>query len=380
MGNPKSETEISEIINVFKKYKQLVLNSGKIISRSDKTWTVISEELNGRVSALGLYTAAMKNYFGLHNVLGLEINPLKVSIHETQNFSRNDEALSYSSKSASETEEEVIQDCDEGVTFNFEVSIQNDEFNSDLRPHTELYRSNNNDSKVKFREYTVFQQKDWTNYIYKFIEPILKKRNIKCAIMFKRCKIHPNSDTRLATISAGCKECKSQLFGTIKEWPVAGLDAKIYFTFTGTSESSNTHSKKRPLSSKSSRLLSKYLTLTNIAPSQYRRQRAAEEMNFGDSEPGSLPKLETFRTAKYEEQKKQRIDENVVIAICKFKVHPSTNGCIRDVGIDPFFVHFWSNNQIHLYNSYCKKGYSSLKLDATGSVVKKNYETYRNYV
>jgi len=48
------------------------------------------------------------------------------------------------------------------------------------------------------------------------------------------------------------------------------------------------------------------------------------------------------------------------------------NGVIRDIGCDPFFVHYHSNEQIHLYRSYCKnKTRPTLVIDATGSIIKK---------
>lgn len=45
---------------------------------------------------------------------------------------------------------------------------------------------------------------------------------------------------------------------------------------------------------------------------------------------------------------------------------------IRDIGCDPFYVYYHSNEQIHLYRSYCQnKTKPTLVIDATGSVIKK---------
>lgn len=44
---------------------------------------------------------------------------------------------------------------------------------------------------------------------------------------------------------------------------------------------------------------------------------------------------------------------------------------IRDVGYDPFFVHYQNAEQIHMYRKYCSSvGHSQIIIDATGSVVK----------
>lgn len=47
-------------------------------------------------------------------------------------------------------------------------------------------------------------------------------------------------------------------------------------------------------------------------------------------------------------------------------------GVIRDIGCDPFFVHYHWSEQIHLYRSYCQNNTKpTLVIDAIGSVIKK---------
>lgn len=45
--------------------------------------------------------------------------------------------------------------------------------------------------------------------------------------------------------------------------------------------------------------------------------------------------------------------------------------CIHNIGIDPFFVHYWTNHQLQIYKKYCSTNISSIYIDATGSIVKK---------
>lgn len=43
---------------------------------------------------------------------------------------------------------------------------------------------------------------------------------------------------------------------------------------------------------------------------------------------------------------------------------------IRNMGSDPFFIHYHSGDQIHLYRSYCRNvSHLKLIIDATGSLV-----------
>lgn len=46
-------------------------------------------------------------------------------------------------------------------------------------------------------------------------------------------------------------------------------------------------------------------------------------------------------------------------------------GAIRNIGMHPFFVYYWTNVQVHVYNKYCQKGYARLSIDATGSIVRR---------
>lgn len=187
--------------------------------------------------------------------------------------------------------------------------------------------------------------------------------------MFKRGKIYPTSEDSIARMFSRCNECNSQMFGVIKKFPVDKSDVEIFFKLNKTNKCTRPHFNKRPLSGAKRHIVGNDLLASNIVPSEYRRRRAAKEMEFGQSEPTSLPKLRTLRVVKHEEQRRRRVNDDVVTAICIMKVDPNTNGCIRDIGIDPFFVHFWSNNQIHVYNWYCRGEYLTLKLDATESVV-----------
>lgn len=45
---------------------------------------------------------------------------------------------------------------------------------------------------------------------------------------------------------------------------------------------------------------------------------------------------------------------------------------IKEIGYDPFFIHYTNAEQIHMYREYCSHvNYPEIIIDATGSVVKK---------
>jgi hypothetical protein len=50
---------------------------------------------------------------------------------------------------------------------------------------------------------------------------------------------------------------------------------------------------------------------------------------------------------------------------------------IHDMGIHPFYVHYHSGEQIHMYRKYCSSNtYPQLIIDATGSIIK-NFQKFK---
>jgi len=93
-------------------------------------------------------------------------------------------------------------------------------------------------------------------------------------------------------------------------------------------------------------------------------------MTPGDPEPPHLYKASVLHVAKNEFIKSQHFDEDPIKALCIMKYSAYLN-CIHNIGIDPFFVHYWTNHQLQIYRKYCSTNISSVYIDATGSIVKK---------
>jgi len=102
----------------------------------------------------------------------------------------------------------------------------------------------------------------------------------------------------------------------------------------------------------------------------YRAEKANELMVSGDSEPPHLYKSSTLHVAKNEYKKSQFFDSDPIKALCIMKYSAYAN-CIHNIGMNPFFIHYWTNHQLQVYRKYCSSNISTIYIDATGSIVKK---------
>lgn len=111
----------------------------------------------------------------------------------------------------------------------------------------------------------------------------------------------------------------------------------------------------------------------------YRAERADELMTRGDPEPPHLYEALVLHVARNEYTKAQFLDKNPINAVCIMKRSVYLN-CIHNIGIDPFFVHYWTNHQLQVYRKYCSTNISSIYIDATGSIVKKLIRLDKTYI
>lgn len=88
-------------------------------------------------------------------------------------------------------------------------------------------------------------------------------------------------------------------------------------------------------------------------------------------EPSILPSANALRVAKSKELKLRQRHPDSLTAILLMKLEETYKNSIRDIGIDPFFIHFYTPELIHLYRAYSKSSSCpSLIIDATGTVIK----------
>lgn len=128
------------------------------------------------------------------------------------------------------------------------------------------------------------------------------------------------------------------------------------------------HKKKRPLNGEKREEISQSLATGTLSATTWRRQEAPKVMNLYDPEPPQLYKASILRKAKQERQDKNlQIKGPCVFSNLQDMKYMQHAGSIHNIGYDPFFVHYWTSEQITVYLEY----HDILYIDATGSLVKK---------
>lgn len=342
----KSKEELHLIKELFEKYKEKVFINNNWAKKTNPIWKEMAESVQVNISSNALYTAAIKNYYDLHNIVNYETD-----------YIADEELNTYSSTSSNSSSNENINNSTNLNDFSFFINLTIDEFKNNLGPRLLKYGID----KRSPRNYFIFKQRTWFNFLYDKIKSVMDKENIKCCITFKRGKIHPNSDRYFANIYAKCKECEAIMEGKIYTFNESSDVIKIEFVLQGNYRSKHSVKFSRPFSGEQRKSASKYLIKTNIAPSHYQKISASES----DNKLRDIPSVSKLQTAVHELKKKQQLDVDQVLSACKAKVDPKYKGAIRNIGICPFFVYYWTNVQLHVYNKYVRNGYSKLSIDAT---------------
>lgn len=116
--------------------------------------------------------------------------------------------------------------------------------------------------------------------------------------------------------------------------------------------------------------VAKHLCEKRVAPSVYRAEKAAELMSFGDPEPPHLYSSTVLRTAKTEYLESQHLHHDPATAVAIMRAGAFRSE-IHNLSFDPFMLHYWTNNQMHVYQKYSKSEPATVHIDATGSIVRK---------
>lgn len=102
----------------------------------------------------------------------------------------------------------------------------------------------------------------------------------------------------------------------------------------------------------------------------YRAEQASEKMDEGDPEPPNLASSPVLRLARHQYNQQQLLHSDPVKALQMLK-HADGAYIIRNIGLDPFYVHYWSRHQLSIYRDYVGKESSCLCIDATGSIIRR---------
>ncbi len=139
-----------------------------------------------------------------------------------------------------------------------------------------------------------------------------------------------------------------------------------------TDDSLHTGCSKRPMAGNLRVQISKELCEGRMESHVWRASEATKLMDFGDPEPSHLPNLATLRKAMQERNALEQGYKDPILSLQMLKYSAPHSGSIKDIGLDKFFCHYWSQTQMYMYKSLSKTSTNpTVSFDATGSVVRK---------
>ena len=161
----------------------------------------------------------------------------------------------------------------------------------------------------------------------------------------------------------GYCNCGSTLKCIIEDTDPSSNCVKLNCTYTqGTG-----NCKKRYLRNPTRMIVGK--ELQNKSVHVYRAEKAHILMAEEDSEPPQLYSSAVLHAAKSEATMADYIDPDALKALVILK-SSSLQNIIHNIGLDPVFVHYWSNHQLNIYKKYAIENNAYISIDATGGIIK----------
>lgn len=315
---------------------------GKLRPPKDLCWRTLSAEY-GDIDPKYLYTIVLENR---HNVLGVADAPA---------------VASPSNSSCSTDDSELSSPTSETVERNFSISIETEYWRKLLVEETY------SDKKLGTRTYKTLKPRFWTDV---FNSQFFEKTRLLCNLVFKRARIQPSGEFYFKFV-ATCCTCHSQLEGVLNEEPKLDTNEKISVDCCYKGDFQNCHStRKRRVIGERRQEYTKKMVENKMSASFLRRTEAKRMMKFGEHQPSHLPSDNALRLMKSHESKKPFPHDDPVLSLAQLKAVPPYNEAIRDIGLDGFFVHYWSKTELSCYRMATRQNkFLTGSIDATGSVV-----------
>lgn len=196
---------------------------------------------------------------------------------------------------------------------------------------------------------------------------------LPCCYSFKFEKIKTTPGEVFLKIRGKCTECGA-LLNAYSTQKLKNVEAKIEIHIPTSDTKGIAHNKKRQLRKlERSRVVKDLRAMSTYG---WRRERADELMTFGDVEPAHLYNESVLRKAKQLDTDNKlgtAKDIDPITSIVQLKYKLEFSGTIREIGIDKFFVIYFSPEQLFLYQQFHKQTEKRgmLSIDATGSLIKK---------
>lgn len=272
-----------------------------------------------------------------------------------------------------------------------ELHFSNKEFNELLDVKT--YNQNDKNKRSKTRQYPIFIPGKWQLAVTKKFWDEHRRR---CGFLFKRGRVHVNSatmegiDSKLYSFVLKLNHAVSYTYllllyvfmlssvyfkgqckcGTQMSGVVTDLQREV-IVVTCTIKESPGQCSKRPCRNPERGDIGKRMLETYQTGSIIRKEFANELMLYGDHIPPHLYDDRTFRDAKFETLKSKHLHQDVTTALCMLKSNAMANS-IHNIGAYPFFLHYSTVQQLHLYCEYSKADdFVTIAIDATGKVIEK---------
>lgn len=344
-----------DIIKSFLEEKVLFSNLKEVPTRSHDLWSKLSKKIQEIYPAtpFTIYTWFVHNRYELRDLF----------IEKLQNADVASPHTDYSHSDDSNTEDSSENESDSGCdVIKFTVSISQTDW-SKMVPEWVHHR----DSDRNFRRRLVLKRKNWTHIIS---DKFYKHTKLPCCLKFINNKVTMNDDSKYyVRFKAKCKFCHSQLRGNIPDKPDLTEDIVMHIRYAGS------FTKRHPLQKRqiSGDLRKEVVTKLKTDSATYlQKEMARTAVSFEDKPSPNIPNLSTLRVAKSESGTKIRYDPDPIVSLHKAKYSGEYVNIIQDIGLDKFFVHYYSSQQIHIYNDYvkCLGVKSQISIDATGGVVR----------
>ncbi|KAF5904350.1 NOF-FB transposable element, partial [Clarias magur] len=339
----KAAVEKDAILKVLCSSKEAILINGNIATPAANVWTELSEQLEYKISAKALYTFDKLNRHNVWSVIG------------------------FSDPKTNEDTDSETDSLSPGlkVSHAFQLEVPFEKW-KEFVPEDIQYKDKY--SPTQKREYTVLKPGSWTHIVN---DQIWKRVKSNCTFVFKRAKVHPSATNNYIVINGYCKECRGHLNMKCKREPVINSPMVFKCHISNTDDSKHTGTSKRFLAGQLRVQVAEELCEGRKEAHVWRASQATKLMDFGDPEPSHLPNLATLRKAKQQRKDLELADKNAILSLQLLKHSVPHSGSIRDIGLDKFFCHYWSQTQMHVYKTLSKKPHQTMCFDATGSVVRK---------
>lgn len=351
------------MMDILLKYKnEIIASDGKrIMSKCNQIWATIAKELENQVTTASLYTFVTCNRYGVRDKLcdRLSVSPC-VEFHKEQHQIDDNEQLeiTHSTDTTNITcmyDSFASTNVGPGISI-FTITIPKSEFTSMLIYKT--YRRKDKNRPSSKRDYTIMQPGTWQHV---FCTKIWESTKITCGFNFQRSKLSRNGESGYANGTCKC--------GSVIKCSIDNTDAiitKIKCKFIEGEGRCGKRYLRNPIRQNIAQ------NLQGSSVMKYRVEMADKLMETDDNvEPPHLYSANVLRKAKCEVKQKNYLHKDPIKALEIMQLS-SLKNILHNIGLNPFFAHYWSNYQLDVYRTYTADETACVYIDATGSIICKN--------